>query len=229
MANNSNFHRKLKADPSNAVALLLLPDPFPNRPVTGVDVPAHCVRASAEVSRSSHRTARTHELRIKTSALLQPLAQTLRPYIGPVLFDVLETRSAVRFAVNHLPTGWNVGEGGPQAVLFLVIDQDEKTAIVVVKWIDAHRFSRPSGSHEFGKNIPEAKMVGSILDEVPMRPIRGRRTVPAVMPFEWHEGEFRPRGHRVLVAEPRRFVSPRVRPERETSIASAGRNVESHR
>src|ERR1700751_4870135 len=78
-------------------------------------------------------------------ALCQPLAQTLRPYIGPILFDVFQTRSAVRFAVNHLPAGWNVGEGRPQAVLFLVVYQDEKTAIVVVKRIDAHRFSRPSG------------------------------------------------------------------------------------
>jgi hypothetical protein len=29
--------------------------------------------------------------------------------------------------------------------LLLVVDQDEKTAVVVVEWIDAHQFSRPSG------------------------------------------------------------------------------------
>ena len=59
-------------------------------------------------------------------ALCRLLAQTLRPYIAPVLFDVVQTRSAVRFAVNHPPAGWNIGEGRPQAVLLLVVDQDEK-------------------------------------------------------------------------------------------------------
>src|SRR6476660_8661345 len=73
---------------------------------------------------------------------LQPLAQTPRPYIGPVLFDVVQTRSAVRFAVSHPPTGWNIGEGRPQAVLLLVVAQDKKAAIVVVERIDAHRLSR---------------------------------------------------------------------------------------
>jgi len=68
----------------------------------------------------------------------QPLSQTLRPYIGPVLFDEVQTRTAVRFAVNHPPAGWNIGEGRPQAVLLLVVDQDEKAGIVVER-IDAHR------------------------------------------------------------------------------------------
>src|SRR6476660_3481915 len=67
----------------------------------------------------------------------QPLSQTLRPYIGPVLFDEVQTRTAVRFAVNHPPAGWNIGEGRPQAVLLLVVDQDEKAGIVV-EWIDSH-------------------------------------------------------------------------------------------
>src|SRR6185369_3541128 len=84
----------------------------------------------------------------------QPLAQTLWPYIGPVLFDVVQTRSAVRFAVNHPPAGWNVGEDRPQAVLLLVVDQDEKAAIVVVERIDAHRFSRPSSRHVAVRWLP---------------------------------------------------------------------------
>ena len=60
----------------------------------------------------------------------QSLAQALRPYISPILFDVVQTRNAVRLAVNHPPAGWNFGEIGPKAMLFFVIDQDEKTAIV---------------------------------------------------------------------------------------------------
>ena len=74
-----------------------------------------------------------------SSPLFQPLAQTLRPYIGPVLFDIVQTRGAVRFAVNHPPAGWNIGKDRPQAVLLLVVDQDKEAAIIVVKRIDAHR------------------------------------------------------------------------------------------
>jgi hypothetical protein len=82
----------------------------------------------------------------------QSVAQTLRPYIGPVLFDVVQTRGAVRFAVNHPPACWNIGEGRPQTVLLLVVDQDEKAAIFVVERIDAHRFSSPSSRHEWNSS-----------------------------------------------------------------------------
>jgi hypothetical protein len=58
-----------------------------------------------------------------------------------VLFDVVQTCGAVRFAVNHSPAGWNVGEDRPQAVLLLVVDQDEKAAIVVVERIGAPKAS----------------------------------------------------------------------------------------
>src|SRR5277367_1540642 len=81
----------------------------------------------------------------------QPLAQTLRPYIGPVLFDVVQTRSALRFAVDHPPAGWYIGERGPQAVLLLVVDQDEKTGIIVVERISAHRVSRPCTRHGYNR------------------------------------------------------------------------------
>jgi hypothetical protein len=62
-----------------------------------------------------------------------------------MLLDVLKACGAVRLAVDHPPSGWNIREGRPQAVLLLVVDQDEKTAVVVVEWIDTHQFSRPSG------------------------------------------------------------------------------------
>jgi hypothetical protein len=55
-----------------------------------------------------------------------------------MLLDVLQTRSSVGFPVYHSPTRWNIGEGRPQAVLLLVVHQDEKAAVVVVEWIDAH-------------------------------------------------------------------------------------------
>jgi len=55
-------------------------------------------------------TSSLSPLHLRTAALCQPLAQTLGPYIGPVLFDVVQTRSAVRFAVNYPPAGWNVGD-----------------------------------------------------------------------------------------------------------------------
>ena len=78
----------------------------------------------------------------KHLALRQPLTQTLWPYIGPVLFDVVETRRAVRFALNHPPAGGNIGESRPQAVLVLVIDQEEKAAIIIAKRVDAQQFSK---------------------------------------------------------------------------------------
>jgi len=40
----------------------------------------------------------------------QPFAQTLGPNIGPVLFDVIQTRGPIAFAVNHPPSGWNLGD-----------------------------------------------------------------------------------------------------------------------
>jgi hypothetical protein len=55
-----------------------------------------------------------------------------------MLFDVLQARCTVGFTVNHSPASWNIGEGRPQAVLLLVVHQDEKAAVVVVEWIDAH-------------------------------------------------------------------------------------------
>src|SRR5258708_30787276 len=73
----------------------------------------------------------------------QSVAQALRPYISPVLFDVVQTRRAIPFAVHRSPAGWNIRERRPQAVLLLVVDQDEKAAVAVVERVDAHRFSRP--------------------------------------------------------------------------------------
>src|SRR6476469_9051533 len=84
------------------------------------------------------RLPKPHGLVIRSPARCQPVTQALRPYVGPVLFDVVQTGSAVGFAVNHPPAVWNIGEGRPQAVLLLVIDQDEKAGIVVER-IDAHR------------------------------------------------------------------------------------------
>src|ERR1700740_2149906 len=107
-----------------------------------------CPRVSGSArSSSSIRLPLPRRLLIESPAAPgQPLAQTPRPNIGPVLFDVVQTRSPVGFAVNPPPAGWNIGEDRPQAVLLLVVDQDEKAAIVVVKRIDAHQFSRPSNS-----------------------------------------------------------------------------------
>jgi hypothetical protein len=50
-----------------------------------------------------------------------------------VLFDVVQTRSALRLAVHHPRPGRNIGEGRLPGVLLLVIDDDEKAAIVVAE------------------------------------------------------------------------------------------------
>jgi hypothetical protein len=87
----------------------------------------------------------------------------------PVLFDVVQTRRAFGFATNHWPAGWNIGEGRPQAVLLLVVDQEEKAPIVVVERIDAHQLSRPSSRDEqtFEQTLLEANRVGGGFDKIP--------------------------------------------------------------
>lgn len=79
--------------------------------------------------------------RVANLSLCEPLTQALRPYIGPVVFDEGQTGGAVRGPVNRAPTCWDIGEGRPQAVLFLVIHQNEEAAIVIIKRIDTHQFS----------------------------------------------------------------------------------------
>jgi hypothetical protein len=54
-----------------------------------------------------------------------------RQLLRRILFDVAQTRSAGRFAVNHSPAGWSGGEGRSPAVL-LVGELAEKAAVVVV-------------------------------------------------------------------------------------------------
>src|SRR5271156_4509947 len=89
---------------------------------------SRCPRVSGS-ARSSSSIGLPSGLLIKSPALYQPLAQTLWPYIGPALFDVAQTRSAVRFAINRASAGSNVGEGRPQAALLLVVNQHERAAI----------------------------------------------------------------------------------------------------
>ena len=103
-----------------------------------------------------HRGHRTIQIsRVRPTG--QALAQTPGPYVGPVLFDIVETRSAVRFAVNRPPSPWNIDGSRPQAVLFLSIDQNDEGGTFVIKWIGLHlitpflkiQFGRPlNGSNE---------------------------------------------------------------------------------
>jgi hypothetical protein len=65
--------------------------------------------------------------------------------------------------------GGNIGESRPQAVLLLVIDQDEKAAIVVVKRVDAHLFSKPPSRNEWNQTPPEANRAGGDFGKVPDR------------------------------------------------------------
>ena len=87
------------------------------------------------------------ELPIKSPARLTFFSRKLpRPYVRPVLFDIVQALAAGRFAIDHPPAGWNIGKGRPQAVLLLVVDQDEECAILVIEWVGAQRFSWPSAT-----------------------------------------------------------------------------------
>jgi hypothetical protein len=46
--------------------------------------------------------------------------------------DAAQNSSAGRVVANHPPAGHGVGEGTPQAVLLVVVDPDEKAAVVAV-------------------------------------------------------------------------------------------------
>lgn len=71
------------------------------------------------------------------------VAETLRPYVGPVAVDVLKAGSTVRFAEDDSPAGGNICEDRPQAVLLFVIDQYKKTDVVVIEWVDTQRVFHP--------------------------------------------------------------------------------------
>ena len=87
------------------------------------------------------------------------------------MLDVVTTRSAVSFAVNHPLAGWNIGERRPPAVLLLVVDRDEETAIVIVEQIAAHKVPVPSSRVETDPNIVEAN-----------------RSCPRFRQITWHGG-----------------------------------------
>src|SRR5882724_1555723 len=53
--------------------------------------------------------------------------------VGPVLFDEVEAGLAGVRAVDGGPAGGGVGEGGPEAVLAFVVDQDSEGAVGVVE------------------------------------------------------------------------------------------------
>jgi hypothetical protein len=54
------------------------------------------------------------------------------------LFDVLQAGTTLGLAVNHPPTGGNIGESRPQAVLLFVVYQHEEGAVVVIERIGTH-------------------------------------------------------------------------------------------
>src|SRR5690606_8366119 len=65
------------------------------------------------------------------------VAQALGTHVGPVLLDVLHAGGAALLAEHDSPPGRNLREGRPQGVLFLVVDQDEEAAVLVVEGVGA--------------------------------------------------------------------------------------------
>jgi len=73
---------------------------------------------------------------------VQAIAQTFRSDIRPILLDVFQAFGAWRLAENYTPASGNIAENRPQAVLFLVIYQDEEINRVVIE-----RISCPHGNY----------------------------------------------------------------------------------
>jgi len=65
------------------------------------------------------------------------VAQTLRPHVCPVLFDVLDAGVAAFFAENDRPTVGDIGEDRPEGVLLLMVDQNREPAVVVIEGVGA--------------------------------------------------------------------------------------------
>ena len=59
-----------------------------------------------------------------------------------MLFYIVQALSARRLTVNHTPARRNIGESWPQAVLFLVVDQDKEAAAVIIEWIIPHKINQ---------------------------------------------------------------------------------------
>lgn len=79
-----------------------------------------------------------------------------------MFFDVVEAGCAVGFPENYPPTGGNQREGRPKTVLFFVIDQDEKTAVVVIEWIDLQLMdplTPDNKAHHTDRNVKDLAVV----------------------------------------------------------------------
>lgn len=79
-----------------------------------------------------------------------------------MFFDVVEAGCAVIFAENYPPTGGNRSEGRPKTVLFFVIDQDEKTAAVIIEWIDLQLMdplTPDNKAHHTDRNVKDLAVV----------------------------------------------------------------------
>src|ERR1700735_3316712 len=63
------------------------------------------------------------------------LDQALGPHIGPVLLDEVKARRARVLRMRDGPACWYLGEGRPERVLPLIVDQGKKPAVLVLEWI----------------------------------------------------------------------------------------------
>src|SRR5690606_3335485 len=66
-------------------------------------------------------------------SLTHRLDEALRAHVRPVLLDVVQARLPGVLALGYRPAGGDLGEGRPQRVLALVVDQDEVGALGVLE------------------------------------------------------------------------------------------------
>jgi hypothetical protein len=75
------------------------------------------------------------------SFLRQLLTQSLGPYIGPIPFNIVQGLGMRGLTVNYPPTRGNISEGGPQAVLLLIVNQNEEASAFIIKRVGLHQIT----------------------------------------------------------------------------------------
>lgn len=85
---------------------------------------------------------------------LHLLDQALRSHIRPMLLDVVQAGASSLRAVHDRPAGRHVGEGGPQRMLALIIDQGVESPVLVVEGlVDMARTLLPSADLKWRRVI----------------------------------------------------------------------------
>jgi hypothetical protein len=85
--------------------------------------------------------------------------QTAGPHVGPIRIDVFKAVLTAVLAEDNLPPVRYICKRWPEGVLSLVIDQNEKPAVLIVEWIAHYGLPSTSGAVEFDEATRRGRFV----------------------------------------------------------------------